>query len=281
MKRLIVNTDDYGHSPGISEGIRQGHLEGIITSTSAMMNRPLAAADLTVAARSCPNLGIGVHLVLTVGKPVLSSEKLTTLIDNQGNFLNLPVLTDHLNSIDLDQVWAEWNAQVEKFIRHYGRNPDHLDSHHHCSYFSPGLFECMIRLAEQLKCAIRKPFEPDPADAALYLPQVLVDSAVTNYAAYKTLPLPTTTDVFIGNFYGEGANRDYLMDILQNIASDNSRETFELMCHPAKMDHELRAISDYHDQRVTELELLQDGDIREKIDALNIKLISFADLTAR
>ena len=69
-KRLIVNADDYGHSPGICLGIREAHLQGIVTSTSAMMNRPLTAAELTVAARACPNLGIGVHLVLTTGKPV-------------------------------------------------------------------------------------------------------------------------------------------------------------------------------------------------------------------
>src|SRR5512133_837132 len=203
-KRLIVNADDYGHTPGVSEGIRQGHLHGIVTSTSAMMNRPLAPADLTVAARKCPDLGIGVHLVLTAGKPVLAAVKLSTLVDSQGNFLKLPALVDRINQIDLEQVWAEWNAQVEMFIRHYGKNPDHLDSHHHCSYFTPALFERMVRLAEQLKCAIRKPFEPNPVDAALYLPQELVEAALTSYDANKPQSLPTTTDAFIGDFYDAG-----------------------------------------------------------------------------
>ena len=78
-KRLIVNADDYGHSPGICLGIREAHLEGIVTSTTAMMNRPLAPAELTVAARTCPNLGVGVHLVLTAGKPVLAAEKVASL----------------------------------------------------------------------------------------------------------------------------------------------------------------------------------------------------------
>ena len=278
VKSLIVNADDYGHTPGISEGIRQGHLDGIVTSTSAMMNRPLAPAELTVAARICPNLGVGVHLVLTAGKPVLAAERVSTLVDGKGNFRLLPVLVEQLNHIDLEQVWAEWNAQVEKFIRHYGKNPDHLDSHHHCSYFTPALFERMVRLAEQLHCGIRKPFELNPADASIYLPKSLVDLAMQNYAAFAAHPLPPTTDVFIGDFFGEGATQEHLLAILESLAADPAHETFELMCHPAKMDHELRGISDYNNKRVTELAILQNPLIREKIDTLQIRLITFSAL---
>jgi predicted glycoside hydrolase/deacetylase ChbG (UPF0249 family) len=278
VKSLIVNADDYGHTPGISEGIRQGHLGGIVTSTSAMMNRPLAPAELTVAARTCPNLGVGIHLVLTSGKPVVSAERVSTLVGGKGNFRTLPALVEQLTQIDLDQVWAEWNAQVEKFIRHYGRNPDHLDSHHHCSYFTPALFERMVRLAEQLHCAIRKPFGADSADAASYLPQELVASAMQNYTAFTTQTLPTTTDVFISDFYGEGATLEHLLAVLDAVAADPAHETFELMCHPAKMDHELHGISDYADKRTTELAVLQNPAIREKVDALQISLITFAEL---
>jgi hypothetical protein len=278
VKSLIVNADDYGHAPGISEGIRQGHLGGIVTSTSAMMNRPLAPAELTVAARTCPNLGIGVHLVLTAGKPVLAADRLSTLVDGDGNFHKLPALVERINQIDLEQVWAEWNAQVEKFIHHYGRNPDHLDSHHHCSYFSPALFDRMVRLAEQLHCAIRKPFGADSADAASYLPQELVASAMQNYTAFTTQTLPTTTDVFISDFYGEGATLDHLLAVLDAVAADPAHETFELMCHPAKMDHELHGISDYNIQRTDELTILQDQSIRELLRALDISLIKYSDL---
>jgi hypothetical protein len=38
--RLIVNADDYGRTPGVSQGIRKAHLEGIVTSTTALMNTP-------------------------------------------------------------------------------------------------------------------------------------------------------------------------------------------------------------------------------------------------
>jgi predicted glycoside hydrolase/deacetylase ChbG (UPF0249 family) len=277
-KRLIVNADDYGHSPGISLGIRQAHLEGIVTSTSAMMNRPLAPAELTIAARACPNLGIGVHLVLTAGKPVLLPAKVSTLVDVRGEFHKLSAFVDHIDRIDLDQVWAEWNAQVEKFIRHYGRNPDHLDSHHHCSYFTPALFERMIRLAEQLHCGIRKPFGEDSADSANYLPEELVDKAMRSYDAFTTQSLPPTTDAFIGDFFDEGATLEHLLAILEKIANDPVHETFELMCHPAKMDHELREISDYNVKRTEELVILTDTSVQESLKALDINLIKYSDL---
>ena len=277
-KRLIVNADDYGHSPGISLGIRQAHLEGIVTSTSAMMNRPLAPAELTIAARACPNLGIGVHLVLTAGKPLLVSAKVSTLVDGGGEFQKLSAFVEQLDQIDLDQVWAEWNTQVEKFIRHYGSNPDHLDSHHHSSYFTPALFERMVRLAEQLHCGIRKPFEQDPIDAALYLPPELVSEAIHNYAAFTSQSLPPTTNRFIGDFYDEGATLDHLLAILEMIAADPVNETFELMCHPAKMDHDLREISDYNDKRVGEFVILTDTSVQESLKALDINLIKYSDL---
>ena len=102
------------------------------------------------------------HLVLTAGKPLLAAEKVATLVDSQGKFLKLPAMVEKPNGHRFGQVWAEWNAQIEKFVRHYSNNPDHLDSHHHSSYFTPALFDQMVRLADQLHCGIRKPSRARP-----------------------------------------------------------------------------------------------------------------------
>ena len=37
-KRLIVNADDYGKTAGVIRGIIRAHREGIVTSTTVMMN---------------------------------------------------------------------------------------------------------------------------------------------------------------------------------------------------------------------------------------------------
>ncbi len=277
-KRLIINADDYGHTPGTCLGIREAHLNGIVSSTTAMMNRPLAPAELTVAARAYPNLGVGVHLVVTTGKPLLPAEKVSTLVDGNGEFLTPASLVEKLAELNLDQVWAEWNAQIEKFIRHYGKNPDHLDSHHHFSYYTPELFERMTQLAVQLKCGIRRPYKPVAEEAEVYLPKELVESATRTYGDLTARKLPSTTDRFIGSFYDQGATLENLLGLLDRIAVDNDHETFEIMCHPAKMDHELGKRSDYNTKRVTELSILQNPEVRKKLDDLGIQLIRFADL---
>jgi len=169
-KYLIVNADDYGHTAGISEGIRRAHLQGIVTSTTAMMNRPASILELPKAQSLCPNLGLGVHLTLTTGQPLLPPGQIPSLVDENGNFYHSDPFIARLNQINPDQALAEWRAQVELFTRVTGRKPDHLDSHHHSSYFTPALFERMLILASELGCPIRKPFGADSASSADYLP---------------------------------------------------------------------------------------------------------------
>ena len=46
MPDLIVNADDLGHAPSINRGIIQAHLQGIVTSTTALITWPDAPAGL-------------------------------------------------------------------------------------------------------------------------------------------------------------------------------------------------------------------------------------------
>ena len=75
MKQLIINSDDYGRTPDISRGIREAHLRGVVTSTTCMMNIPTTAQDVAIALKETPDLGMGIHLVLSTGKPISAPEK--------------------------------------------------------------------------------------------------------------------------------------------------------------------------------------------------------------
>jgi predicted glycoside hydrolase/deacetylase ChbG (UPF0249 family) len=140
MKRLIINSDDYGRTPEISRGIREAHLKGVVTSTTCMMNIPTTASDIAIALQETPTLGMGVHLVLTMGRPVLPHTEVSSITDEEGNFFKLDKFMEHVSALDADEVKAEWRAQIEAFIQAAGRGPTHLDSHHHSSYFKPELF---------------------------------------------------------------------------------------------------------------------------------------------
>ena len=85
MRGLIVNADDFGLSPGVSRGILRAHWEGIVTSTTFMVNFPWAA-EMAGLLRRAPRLGVGLHLNLTTGAPVLPPAEVPSLVGPDGRF---------------------------------------------------------------------------------------------------------------------------------------------------------------------------------------------------
>ena len=266
MKQLIINSDDYGRTPEISRGIREAHLRGVVTSTTCMMNIPTTANDVMIALKETPDLGMGVHLVLTMGRPVSAPESVSSIVDENGNFFKYTPLVEHLASLNMDEVKQEWRNQIEAFIKAAGRKPTHLDSHHHSSYFSPQLFHGMLELAKEYDCAIRFPFTNDVSseleETNKHVPEFIKEFN------------PRKPDTFIVNFYDESATKEDLLNIINNISDGTS----EIMCHPGYVDEAFAKESVYNFQRERELKILTDPSIKEAVESKDIKLITFADL---
>jgi chitin disaccharide deacetylase len=265
MKRLIINSDDYGRTPEISRGIREAHLRGVVTSTTCMMNISTTVDDVAIALKETPNLGMGVHLVLTMGRPTSAPESVPSIVDEKGDFFKYTPLIEHLGSLDMDEVKKEWRAQIEAFIKASGRKPTHIDSHHHSSYFSPNLFHGMLELAKEYDCAIRFPFtevSSEIEETAKHVPALIQE--------FK----PRRPDVFFVNFYDETATKEDLLNIISNVGEGTS----EIMCHPGYVDDAFAKESVYNFQRERELNILTDLAIKQALESQNIELITFADL---
>src|SRR5690606_12551664 len=155
--RLIVNADDYGLTEGVSEGIRRAHLDGILTTTTAMMNMPSVMADLKLGRELCPNLGFGVHLVLTQGKPVRPPEKVPTLVRRDGRFYSVLQIIEAVEGMNPVELRDEWRAQIERFLE-TGIPIDHIDSHHHVVMRNEHTLRVALDLASEYGVAIRNPF---------------------------------------------------------------------------------------------------------------------------
>lgn len=265
MKRLIINSDDYGRTPDISRGIREAHLRGVVTSTTCMMNIPTTVDDIALALEETPDLGLGVHLVLTMGRPISAPDSVASLVDENGNFYKYTPLLEHLASLNLDEVKREWRAQIERFIQATGKNPTHLDSHHHSSYFSTALFRGMLELAKEYDCAIRYPFTQ--------VSREIEETAKHATALMQEFDL-SWPDVFIVDFYDEEATPEQLLSILDHVGEGTS----EIMCHPGYVDDAFAKESVYNFQRQRELKILTDPAIKEAIRSQGIQLITFADL---
>ncbi|HSG42648.1 MAG TPA: ChbG/HpnK family deacetylase [Anaerolineales bacterium] len=264
-KRLIINSDDYGRTPDISRGIREAHLKGVVTSATCMMNIPTTADDVRVALKETPDLKLGVHLVLTMGKPLSKNEAVSSVVDGDGNFFKYDAFVDNLQNLVMDQVKSEWRLQIERFVQTTGHKPTHLDSHHHSSFFSAELFRGMLELAREYECAIRYPFTnvySEIEEAGKYASDWIKEYDIRH------------PDVFISEFYDDSATFDAILGIVNNLEEGVS----ELMCHPGHVDDAFSKESTYNFQRARELKILTDSAVKHAIENNNIQLISFSDL---
>lgn len=214
-----MNADDFGASPGINRGIVEAHADGIVTSTSLMVDRPAAREAVPLAAAH-PELSVGLHFEERAGSP--------------------------LDPGDPDAVAAELARQLARFRQLVGREPTHVDSHHHV-HRRPGVLEVF---ADQL--------------------------------APSGLPLREVSLVaYIGGFYAqwewEVTELHYVsVEFLQQILrTEVTAEWTEIGCHPGYVGDGLRSV--YLTERETELQTLTDPRLRGTIAELGIELCSYAD----
>jgi predicted glycoside hydrolase/deacetylase ChbG (UPF0249 family) len=105
MRGLIVNADDFGLSPGVNRGIVKAHRDGILTSTSLMVDTPFSAEAAALAA-DMPQLTVGLHAELSAALAEGERERAAAI------------------------CLEELDRQLDRFCSLTGGLPVHLDSHH-------------------------------------------------------------------------------------------------------------------------------------------------------
>lgn len=260
---LIVNADDYGLTPEVSYGIRSAHQNGIVTSTTAMMNTETVVEDLKQASVETPKLGIGVHLILTAGSPILPPSEVPTLVDSSGRFPKIGVIYEAVRSLKQNHVYKEWRAQIEKLLS-IGVIADHLDSHHHVSYLHPMLFEVMLQIADEYQLPIRHIPLPSTLGLIGVIPKDLDQ--------YQKASGVRSTQRLVTSFYGGTVSFNTINSILKQL----DQGVTELMCHPGYADDQLKSKSSYNHYRAIELKVLIDPETRTLIKKQNIHLSTFS-----
>jgi predicted glycoside hydrolase/deacetylase ChbG (UPF0249 family) len=131
MKKLIINADDFGFNREITDGIVDCHRHGTVTSTTLMVNMPAADYAASLIPHH-PGLSVGIHLNLTLGRPVSPPEQVRSLVNAEGFFHGQSVMFSRAFRFQLNarELERELTAQVERFLS-YGVTPTHADSHHH------------------------------------------------------------------------------------------------------------------------------------------------------
>lgn len=146
---MIINGDDFGYSDAVNRAIIQGHREGVLTSASLMVNE-CAAGDAVRLAEVNPNLAVGLHLVLALGRAALPHSEIPHITDTRGKFTGNPFragLNYYFSPIARREMKLEMRAQFERFAA-TGLPFSHVDGHTHL-HMHPVIFDELIKLCEE------------------------------------------------------------------------------------------------------------------------------------
>jgi predicted glycoside hydrolase/deacetylase ChbG (UPF0249 family) len=270
---LVVNADDFGRTPGVTRGIVDAHLQGIVTSTTVMSNLPGATRAVDLARREAPQLAMGIHLNLTHGRPLLPPAQVPSLVDASGSFHPYTELCRRIVDVDPGQVRIEWQAQIDA-LQDTGAAPDHLDSHHFVAELTPQLWTIYLELARAHGLAVRGPRPPKvghqqivpPTEAP---PQVDFDAA---RGELRASGVPSSDGLRV-DFFGEDANQKLMLSLLSGLPEGVT----ELMTHPGHVDEDLLSSSGYAQQREAELSVLTSKETLQAVADGGIYLARYAE----
>lgn len=141
-KKLIVNADDFGLSPGVNYGIIESFSHGILTSTTLMINQPFTKHAIELS-KLYPKLSIGIHITLDKGH---SLHGISSLTNSENELQNSEYLQKHGKEIDF---YNEIESQLKKFILLVGKKPTHIDSHHHIHLRNLNALEAIKKISEK------------------------------------------------------------------------------------------------------------------------------------
>ena len=274
--RLIINADDFGFSEGVTRGILEAHAAGSVTSTSIMANG-VDWENAVRLARATRTLGVGMHLNLVQGRPLLRVPSLTDRATGELYPLGALSRRAMLGRVDAGELEAETRAQIER-VRGAGITVTHLDSHRH-AHAMPGIFPVVARVARDAGIrVIRIPREPlalNVLDAAATARKLVLAAAL---GASRALPLASplkTTDHFRGISLQGGT---HFARRLRRALEALEPGSTELMVHPGHVDASLAAQDPYTAPREIELAALLSAGVRDRLRRGDIELVSFAAL---
>lgn len=267
LKYLAVNADDFGFTRDVNAGIAEGHLHGILTSTTLMANG-VEFDDAIRLAREYPSLDIGVHFVLVGGHSLLDPSRA------------LPrTVSELIEAIALRRirVYDELRSQMVKVVE-AGIRPTHVDTHKH-THLLPPVLDAVARLAEEFGVRwVRRPFDLPLTGAPDDVPwKTLAVSRAFGFVRghfHRVLARRhcSTTDWFAGFQITGRIGPHSVVHLLDHLPAG----TTEFMVHPGFCTAELQAArTRLKESREIELRALLDPAVLDAIRRNEIQLTPY------
>ncbi len=298
MRRLIINADDLGLTPGVNRGIAECCRSGVVTSTTMMANgaaaadaigmiRALSAEPQAGPAETASKVGVGCHVLLIDGVPVLPPAKVASLVNGAGfrSSLGSFARAALAGKIDSTEVETETAAQLAK-LQSAGLRLSHFDTHKHVHLF-PAVLKPVLRAARARGIrAVRNPFAPLKPLAFAHLARrphlwkrytevrILRRWQDAFRREVEAMGMVTTDGTF--GIVSTGALE---LDLFRAIVGCMPEGTWEFCCHPGHNDAALADVrTRLRESRDRERQVLTSAAARDVLRQHGIELISYWDL---
>lgn len=270
-RRLIVTGDDFGRSPSINQAVLKAHQEGILTCASLMVNGEAFEQAVQIA-RSCPRLGVGLHLTLCCGQATLGPNEIPDLVNEDGTLPRSAVAAGfayYFSKGLKEQLAKEIAAQFEKFAA-TGLRMDHVNGHLNM-HMHPTVLSLLLREMKRRGVrALRVTDDPIAVDRKLGRGRWIYrwsHGRIFRSLARRARSLLRAADVkFTGQVFGLLENsrvtEEYLLKLLPQLPAGDS----EVYAHPSL------------DQFKHEHEALVSPRVKAAIQEQGIELIRYEDL---
>jgi predicted glycoside hydrolase/deacetylase ChbG (UPF0249 family) len=264
---IILCADDYGLSEGVSGGIAELAAAHRLSATSVLVTTPRWPADAAGLLAHRGHLSIGLHLNLTLGRPLGSMPRLAP----SGAFPGLGSLAARSlpGRLDAREIQDEIERQLDRFEQGLQFPPDHVDGHQHVQVL-PGVRRALIEAVAR-RYPSRPPLIRVPASLrrALAGPGQVRAKAATvallglGFAqAVRSAGLPAN-DSFAG-FSRFDVKAPYEPELRDALRDPGRRHI--VMCHPGHPDAELARLDPVVTRRGMEYEvLMREVDLPERI----------------
>ncbi len=213
---VIITADDYGKNRHATDSIYECFSKQRITSASAMVFMEDSARAASIASES--NLELGLHLNFTM--PFDAPEIPSGVRKKQVKVISY--LASHklaqaiYNPFSSDAFRFLYNAQVEEFMKLYGRAPDFYNGHHHMHLCANMLRDKLIQNGTRVRRTFK--FERGEKNLINRLYRSFIDSTISERYI--------STD----RFFSIAPVRD--QDRLKKIFKYAKSETVEIEVHP-------------------------------------------------
>ena len=270
-KLIIVHADDLGETHAVNAAAIKSLEAGAVNSASMMVPCPWFP-EIADYAQSHPSTDFGLHLTVTSERvyyrwgPVASSDKVPSLIDENGYFHHDWAPNQHINA---KEVEIELRAQIERALA-MGVRPTHLDSHQYRLIMNgKELFDVMLRVAHEYKLPVF--VNTDWFADYPYLKESLgPDDIVLDHT------------ITIGPEVPPEKWNEFYISALKNLKSGVT----EFVIHPGFDDEELRAATKERPTwgsawRQRDYDFFNSDQFRQILAKENIKLITWRELARR